>query len=129
MGSRYPDNSDAELFEFAADNWQVVASYPYVSGGQYDPNYWGSVTVDTWYPGTISRYEMMYIADLSAYIVIGGYTCSSGWGTDCDVKYLAKIAMFRCRNPCPEYGGEWIDKGELKTARWVRLISVFALTG
>ena len=81
VGSYSPDNVKAELFNFETGSWTEVADYPFSNG-------------------VISHYDMLFIPDLSAYFVIGGW---NDWGSS------ATIAMFK--------EDVWSDVGHLNEAR------------
>ena len=65
VGSYYPNNAKAELYNFGTGSWKTVSDYPFSSKSVYS-------------------YDMLYIPDTSSYLVIGG---SDGNG-------LSQIAKF-----------------------------------
>ena len=69
VGSRYPENVNAEKFDFETGSWTTADDYPYSDGV------------------VISLYDMLFIPKMTAYIVIGGQ--------DSDFYDLATIGMFR----------------------------------
>lgn len=86
VGSYRPKHVNAELFDFETDAWTTVSDYPYADGL------------------AIRRYEILFIPEMSAFIVISGKD---------DDSYVATIGMF-CNNV-------WSDVGRLNTARAVIL--------
>ena len=85
VGSFSPDNVNAEKFDFETGSWTIADDYPYSDGS------------------AIYRYDMLFIPEMAAYIVIGG--------VDSDSYDLATIGMFR--------NGDWSKAGQLNTARSV----------
>ena len=79
------------MFNFGTDEWTAVEDYPFNSGSY------------------VAYYDMIYSAETSSYLVIGGY--GSG-GT------LSQIARFK--------NEKWSDVGLLNTPRYVS--SCFKLT-
>ena len=86
-----PDHTKSELFNFESGSWTEVDSYPYGSGKPSEK--------------AACLYVMLYISELSAYLVIGGW--------DAEWDFSGTIAMFR--------NGEWSEAGKLRTRRRVRL--------
>ena len=82
------DNIKTELFDYGTNGWSTSEDYPF-GNGEY-----------------VAYYDMLYIEELSAYFVIGGYSS----GDD-----LATIAKFA--------NGVWSSAGELITARRVSFCS------
>ena len=74
-------NIKAELFDFGTGGWTELGDYPYVDRDYY------------------FAYAMVYIDDLSAYIVVAGYVSRA----------IKTIGMFK--------NGVWSDAGQLNTAR------------
>ena len=85
VGSSYPKNVKAEKFDFETGSWTTVNDYPYSDGVAF------------------FRYDMLFIPEMAAYIVIGG--------EDGDYYDLGTIGMFR--------NGDWSQAGQLNTARSV----------
>ena len=83
VGSFDPDNAKAELFDFETGGWTIVSDYPFGNG-------------------VVSNYDMLYVPQLSACFVIGGWT---GWD------YSATVAKFQ--------NDLWSDAGQLNEARSV----------
>ena len=54
VGSSNPNNVNAEKFDFETGSWTTADDYPYSDGVAF------------------SRYDMLFIAKMAAYIVIGG---------------------------------------------------------
>ena len=67
VGSLWPFNIKAEVYDFGTGDWTTVRDYPYAAGFFAD-------------------YDMVYVPATSAYYVIGG---SNGYNG------LAKIGMFK----------------------------------
>ena len=95
VGSLSPDNVKAELFDLGTGQWEDVADYPFSS------------------LGSISSYDMTFIPEMSAYIVIGG---NAGY-QDSSSHPLTTIAKF--------HDDVWSKVGQLNTARTVRLCFMF----
>ena len=85
-----PDNVKAEMFDLGKGEWRIVASYPYTR------------------KGTISYYDITFIPEMSAYILIGG---SEGFEGNYEHYPVSTIAMF--------HDGVWSNLGQLNTARAV----------
>ena len=85
VGSSNPNNVNAEKFDFETGSWTTADDYPYSD------------------EVAISRYDMLFIPEMAAYIVIGG--------ENSDFYDLATIGMFR--------NGDWSQAGQLNTARTV----------
>ena len=66
VGSHYPGNVKAELYDLATGDWTTVPDYPYSSG-------------------SVAFYDMVFIPATSAYYVIGGW----------DGQNLSEIGMFK----------------------------------
>ena len=80
-----PRNRQAEEFDFETGSWTTADDYPYSDGSAID------------------RYDMLFIPEMAAYIVIGGM--------DDYFYHLSTIGMFR--------NGDWSQAGQLNTARTV----------
>ena len=93
VGSYRPDSVKAEEFDFETSSWTTVNDYPYSDGG------------------AISYYDMLFIPEMAAYIVIGGEKSNS--------YSLSTIGMFR--------NGDWSPAGQLNTARSVNFKYIFVL--
>ena len=74
-------NIKAELFDFGTGGWTELGDYPYADRDNY------------------FSYAMVYIDDLSAYIVVAGYVFGN----------IKTIGMFK--------NGVWSQAGQLNTAR------------
>ena len=85
VGSFNPGNVKAEEFDFETGSWTTADDYPYSDGSAID------------------RYDMLFIPEMAAYIVIGG--------EDGDYYDLGTIGMFR--------NDDWSPAGQLNTARAV----------
>lgn len=91
VGSKEPAHVKAELYDFDMGEWTTVQDYPFGDGTR------------------IYNYDMVYIPQISAYVVIGGF----------DGFHLSTIAMFK--------KGVWSEAGQLHMARYVSLFSFFVL--
>ena len=89
VGSHAPDSLKAELYGFGTGKWTPVDDYPYGSG-------------------FVCNYDMVYMTEISSYLVIGGSNTNSRY---------TKIAMFA--------SGKWFDAGNLKTTRRVVFLLFF----
>ena len=69
VGSYYPENVNAEKFDFETGSWTTADDYPYSDGV------------------AISYIDMLFIPEMAAYIVIGG--------VDYDRNAMSTIGMFR----------------------------------
>ena len=87
-----PDHVKAELFDLSTGQWEDVADYPFSNAG------------------SISSYDMTFIPEMSAYIVIGG-------SADFFSSPLTTIAKF--------HDGVWSKVGQLNTARSVILCLLY----
>ena len=85
VGSSNPQHVNAEKFDFETGSWTTADDYPYSDGV------------------AISTYDMLFIPEMAAYIVIGG--------EDGDYYAISTIGMFR--------NGDWSQAGQLNTARTV----------
>ena len=72
VGSYYPENVNAEKFDFETGSWTTADDYPYSDGV------------------AISYIDMLFIPEMAAYIVIGGQDGVIG-GTYA----MSTIGMFR----------------------------------
>ena len=88
----YPSNVKAEYYDFKLSKWIVVSDYPFASGTD------------------ISHYDMIYVPELPAYIVIGGIVDIENANTR-----LATISKF--------HNGVWKQVGQLNAARSVSIYS------
>ena len=84
-----PNSFKAELYNFGSDVWTEVSDYPF--GVR-----------------CVSFYDMVYIPELPAYIVIGGYDGRNR---------ISNIGKFQ--------NGAWSDVGQLNKARSVSFRSFF----
>ena len=91
VGSYSPENVKAEEFDFETGSWTIADDYPYSDGL------------------AIERYEMLFIPEMAAYIVIGG--------ENSDRYVMSTIGMFR--------NGDWSKAGQLNTARSVNFKYIF----
>ena len=66
VGSFFPENVKAEVYDFGTGDWTTVQDYPY--GDEF-----------------VFYYDMVYVPATSAYYVVGGF---SG-------RFLSKIGMFK----------------------------------
>ena len=89
VGSYSPNSFKAELYSFGSDVWTEVSDYPF--GVR-----------------CVSFYDMVYIPELPAYIVIGGYDGRNR---------ISNIGKFQ--------NGAWSDVGQLNKARSVSFRSFF----
>ena len=87
VSSYDPFNIKTELYDYGTNGWSTSEDYPF-GNGDY-----------------VAFYDMLYIEELSAYFVIGGY--SSG-----DLATIAKFA-----------NGVWSSAGHLNSARDVSFCS------
>ena len=85
VGSYNPENVNAEKFDFETGSWTTADDYPYSDGVAF------------------SYYDMLFIPEMAAYIVIGG--------VDDDIYAISTIGMFR--------NDDWSPAGQLNTARAV----------
>ena len=91
VGSSEPPNAKAELFDFETGEWATVSDYPFSRHSRF------------------FLHEMLFISELTAYIVIGGFD-----GYDAN---LATIAQFQ--------NDVWTNVGQLNTARTVSFRALF----
>ena len=68
VGSWYPNNKKAELYNFGTGAWKMIDDYPFGSESE-----------------RLSDYEMLYIPETRSYLVIGGD----------DGYYLSQIAKLK----------------------------------
>ena len=87
VGSYSPNNKKTELYNFGSGSWKAVKDYPFTSGPR------------------ITDYDMVYIPEVLAFLVIGGYDGFS----------LSQIGKLK--------DGQWSDAGKLNTARRVSFCS------
>ena len=85
VGSFNPGNVKAEEFDFETGSWTTADDYPYSDGVAF------------------SRYDILFIPEMAAYIVIGG--------VDDDQYAISTIGMF--------LNDDWSQAGQLNTARSV----------
>ena len=92
VGSYDPYNKKTELFDYGTNGWSTSEDYPF--GGP-----------------SVAAYDMLYIEELSAFFIIGGYVTGSVLSGD----YLATIAKFA--------NGVWSSAGQLNRMRYVSFCS------
>ena len=92
VGSWNPENIKTELYDYGTNGWSTSEDYPF--GADY-----------------VAFYDMLYIEELSAFFIIGGYV---GGGVVSGV-YWATIAKFA--------NGVWSSAGQLNTERSVSFCS------
>ena len=92
VGSHGPYHIKAEVFSFKTGKW--TKGDDYISGCRKSGDC------------AVARYDMLFISELSSFVVIGGYD---------GVDYMATIAKFK--------KGKWSDAGQMKTARSVNYCS------
>ena len=91
----------AEIYKFGTGAWSQVDDYPFSMGVR------------------VNSYEMLYIDEISAYLVIGGnYGDKTGDNVEPD-QYSSLIAVFK--------NGAWSEGGELNEHRTVSLTWLFFL--
>ena len=89
VGSYNPSNVKAELYDYGTGDWTSVQDYPFGSGP------------------SVYAFDMLFIGELSAYFVIGGYDTNFS---------VATIAKFK--------NGAWSHAGRLNSARQVLYFSL-----
>ena len=87
VGSFAPSNVKAEFYDFKLSKWIVVDDYPFANGTD------------------ISHYDMTYVPELSAFIVIGGIL-------DLENAYATSTIISKFHD------GVWKLAGKLNAARW-----------
>ena len=83
------DHNKAELYEFPIDMWTTVSDYPFSD--------------------SLNNFAMVYIPEISSYVVIGGST---------DGFIFAQIAFLT--------NGAWSDGGNLNKQRYVSVFANFS---
>ena len=87
VGSYSPYNNKAEVYSFETTKLTGTADYPFAS--------------------CVFNYGMVFIHEIKATVVIGG------WNPDSPGSYQSQIAMFSHDD------GTWFDAGQLNEARYV----------